>query len=121
MVTTEGHNIMNVIGKFKPEELQIIDVYGHGDDWVYEYFANLPDGLNNAPDYDGSTTGCSDAISILIERAELTNYQNAAKHMGFDIIEPDAPVSVGHFGDGNWEGVDLAEAPDGNLYWIDLR
>lgn len=59
--------------------------------------------------------------SALVMRAEVPGWTEAAKRHGYTVELEDA--GAGHYGDGHWRGVDLAEriGSTTEVYWIDLE
>lgn len=120
-------------GEFRPDELVILNIYGPepdetDDDPQREYYddgwanrvcqAADESGTLSAPDYDGTTTGSQNGINVLTRRADLPIWEQVAANEGCRVAHSPLAVTAGHYGDGQWNGVDLVDR-DGKLVWIE--
>ena len=103
-----------VLNIFPPSEYDENE-YG-GDTWANQVCSGFGDTLY-APDFDGTTSGNPNGINVLILRSDLGAWETSCKDLGCE-IEYVWEVKPGHFGDGNWSGMDLAQT-DSKFYWIE--
>lgn len=109
---------------FSADSLAIINVASRNNstDWAN----NLVDAVREinpeimfAPDYDGTTSGDTSGINVLILESDLTFWLDACDANDLDATKSNIKVTAGHYGDGGWPGVDLEEDGNGNLIWIE--
>jgi hypothetical protein len=123
MTTTNTANEYNTIDtaaevkavEFDAEDILILDIFAPaeyddadygGDTWANQVCSGFGHTLY-ATDYDGTTTGDPKGINVLILRADLEAWEESCDGLGCE-FSPVWDVASGHYGDGNWNGVDLA-------------
>jgi len=105
--------ILNIQAPAKYDDAE----YG-GETWANQVCSGAPE--YNAPDYNGTTGGDRRGINVLIRRGDLEWWEDSAKGLGCE-TEIEWQVEDGHYGDGNYEGVDIVSVPgsDSEVYWIE--
>ena len=78
--------------------------------------ALVPSSAN--PDLYAEDIG-AEYLHVLIRRVDLPAWQAAADGIECELVEHPAFVP-GHYGDDQWPGVDLVQAPGDELYWLVL-
>jgi hypothetical protein len=105
---------------FPPSREWEEDAHG-GESWANElcHLATVNRDTLYAPDYDGTTTGDSKGINVLILTADLPYWEAACREIGCEWEIQDDDPGTAHYGDGHWAGVDLAIVGP-TIYWITL-
>lgn len=108
---------------FAKDELVHVNVFGPdnfdeevhgGESWGNVVVQALDDAATElkystgivVPDYDGATSGETDAINILLPTEVLHYAQEALENCGISFGDPMAPKPT-HYGDGAWLGAEL--------------
>lgn len=126
---------MKLIGRFPLSALAILNFTKAGEETPEHhedvfYMARRAEGgrissLHYAPNTDGTTHGPSaDGWSwqCLVMRDDIALWKQAGETCGDDVEDAGCP-EAGHYGDGSWAGVDLAQCPsdESAAYWINLE
>lgn len=113
-------------GTFDPKDLLFINIYepksfdekSHGESWA-NYLCRLVYDPLYAVDMESTTGGNTRGINVLIHQRNLTKWQSTVDEIGATLDRSNLPVRQGHYGDANWEGVELVSDGHGQLRWFE--